>query len=184
MTTQPTRRRDQQLQSLVRGVVSVAALAAMIAVSHKAEAALYQFKETEPGMTETFIVGASPVVVLYSLRNDFELGGVSVSRNGVTSTDTLFFGASTQGGGYADAVPVPYVPYVVNDIGPQLYTGAESDPTFVAGTTTGIDLATGQDYVLTIGLAPEPPTLCIFAGAVGLLLAGRRSCDQSLRDRK
>jgi hypothetical protein len=179
MTTQMKRRSGRLFQSGWRGAFGASVLISTLVLSHNAHATPYLFKETELGLTETFTVDSHPSVSGYSLRNDFELTGVLVTRNGVTTTDTLLFSSSNLGGGYSDAVAVPYIPYVVNDFGPQLYTGAESSPTFIIGTTMGTDHETGMPYTLMIASVPEPPSLFVFMGAIGLLLARRGPSGQT-----
>jgi hypothetical protein len=96
--------------------------------------------------------------------------------DGTSMTDTVvFFNSSELGGlnGVFSCLP--------DLIGPQLYTGSESDPTFLTGVFQLFDIETGASYTLTVtesSSMPEPSTILMLVSglfAVGLGFRRRSS---------
>jgi PEP-CTERM motif len=153
-------------------VAPLALFASMVVHGTTASAVPLLFSETEAGFTETFILDSNPTVSSSNTGQQFVINGVAVTDNGGTPTPVnIIFYNITQSGGYAIGAGL-------NDEGPQLYTGAESDPAFILGTTTGNDTVTKNAYSLTISDAistPEPASIALLgAGLFGLRLARRR----------
>ena len=150
----------------------LASLAAAIFVpTAKADGATLDFNYQSDGNTFEWQLPASPLIapadvdVLGAI--DFEIDNVAVSENGgPSSLETLIFISTLSLGGFYDG-SIPAATY-----GAQVYTGAESAPTFVPGTYDLTDYGvTGYD---TNGLpgtleitAPEPSSLLLLA--IGLL---------------
>ena len=155
------------------------ALATMLFSAGAANAALYEFKltgdytaswkmdtEQEESSAET---GAG--LTFEEVAGDFP---------GYDVLDITFFNAGISGGlqlydFYSDN-------YVLTTNGPQLYTGKESRYEFLLGTFALTQFAGAGNYVLTITDldalpptdVPEPASIALLAGGLGLLAAARR----------
>ena len=106
----------------------------------------------------------------------FTMDPLNLMVDGTSMTDTVvFFNSSEHGGlnGVFSCLP--------DLIGPQLYTGSESDPTFLTGVFQLFDIETGASYTLTVtesSSMPEPSTILMLVSglfAVGLGFRRRSS---------
>ncbi|MGA2899657.1 MAG: PEP-CTERM sorting domain-containing protein [Candidatus Acidiferrales bacterium] len=106
----------------------------------------------------------------------FTMDPLNLMVDGTSMTDTVvFFNSSELGGlnGVFSCLP--------DLIGPQLYTGSESDPTFLTGVFQLFDIETGASYTLTVtesSSMPEPSTILMLVSglfAVGLGFRRRSS---------
>ena len=144
----------------------VAALALSIglasAPAHAATMDLFTFNSPEITGPLTATIAASPTPASFVPGVSFDLTGISASFEGNTFTgDVTFFTAGGAGGGGTDFS------------GPILFSGSESDPTFLLGSfnLSGVaDLGNGgpQDVTGTLiisqsspGPVPEPMPLAL-----------------------
>jgi hypothetical protein len=111
----------------------------------------------------------------------FTMDPSNLTVDGTSMTDTVvFFNSSDLGGLNSVFSCLPDL------IGPQLYTGSESDPTFLTGVFQLIDMETGASYTVTAteqcSSVPEPSTVLMLVS--GLLVVGlgfkRRSANAEL----
>ncbi|HLV96671.1 MAG TPA: PEP-CTERM sorting domain-containing protein [Candidatus Acidoferrales bacterium] len=110
---------------------------------------------------------SSPNMV-FSDGSGFELESVPLTENGVAQglPGILDFFTSNAGGGFElhDSI-------LLNEFGPQLYSGLESSPTFLPGTyTLYADSPSGPAGTLVIRSTPEPSSLLM--SLAGLFLIG------------
>jgi PEP-CTERM motif len=107
----------------------------------------------------------------------FTMEPVDLTVDGGTMTDTIvFFNSSDLGGLNSVFSCLPDL------IGPQLYTGSESDPTFLTGVFELFDISTGAEYTLTAcetPAMPEPSTVLMLVSGLALVGLGfkRRSSN-------
>ena len=130
-----------------------------------------------PALGETLYFNLTgPAVSGFTGNNNWSLDSspsVSGSANGAyfninnvstdLGNDNIFFYNTNDGGLIADS-------FGVNIFGAQVYSGAESSPTFILGSYTGKQNDVGPaDYTLTISDTPEPGSLFLLgSGLIGL----------------
>jgi PEP-CTERM motif len=107
----------------------------------------------------------------------FTMDPIDLTVDGTSMTDTVvFFNSSELGGLNSVSSCLPDL------IGPQLYTGSESDPTFLTGVFQLFDMETGAAYTLTVcetPAMPEPSTILMLVSGLALVGIGfkRRSSN-------
>jgi hypothetical protein len=107
----------------------------------------------------------------------FTMEPLVLTVDGTSMTDTVvFFNSSDLGGLNSVFSCLPDL------IGPQLYTGSESDPTFLTGVFQLFDMETGAAYTLTAcetPAMPEPSTILMLVSGLALVGLGfkRRSSN-------
>jgi hypothetical protein len=142
---------------------------------------------TPPGVTES---GEFTTVPFSDFV--FTLGGVAVAA---TPSYVTFYSNTGGSGGvdvyFNDVVANPLAPIqAMTFFGPQLYTGDEFDPTFIAGSYTtflpgagGViaiidDISYAQaSTTLVLAPVPAPPSVVLAALALGLVAAARRRSE-------
>ena len=148
-----------------------AACAALTLAASTAHADAYLFTLT--GSTTASWQMASSPTPAFANGNEFRVDGVPGLFNGNTVSMTLFFYASNFGGGME--IQTGNADVVMN--GPQLFSGTTNAPTILAGgpyALTEFDGGAGR-YSLTIseadpvGTVPEPATLALVLGGLGLM---------------
>src|SRR5271168_1513173 len=100
--------------------------------------------------------------------------------DGTSMTDTIVFFNSADLGGLNSVFSC-----LPDLIGPQLYTGSESDPTLLTGVFELFDINTGVEYTLTASetsAMPEPSTVLMLVSGLALVGLGfkRRSSNPAL----
>jgi PEP-CTERM motif len=125
------------------------------------------------GNTFTWQLPGTPTISPgnFSTNVFFTIPTVSYSENGVAQPPELFdFFPSGNGGGFD---LFNGTSYLLDEYGAQLYTGSESDPTFVPGTYDLTELS-GAAGTLVItgpsGTVPEPGSLALLATGILALL--------------
>jgi PEP-CTERM motif-containing protein len=107
----------------------------------------------------------------------FTMDPLNLMVDGTPMTDTIvFFNSSDLGGLNSVFSCLPDL------IGPQLYTGSESDPTLLTGVFELFDINTGAEYTLTAcetSAMPEPSTVLMLVSGLALVGLGlkRRSSN-------
>jgi PEP-CTERM motif len=141
--------------------------------------------DSAPSDTMTYTIsGSTTATFTISLDSEpdwsengtaFTMDPLNLMVDGTSMTDTVvFFNSSDLGGLNSVFSCLPDL------IGPQLYTGSESDPTFLTGVFELFDIETGASYTLTVtesSSVPEPSTiLMLVSGLFAVGLGFRRRC--------
>jgi len=135
--------------------------------------------DSAPSDTMTYTL-SGPTTASFSISMDsapgfsaagyaFTMEPIDLIVDGTSMTDTIvFFNSSDLGGLNSVFSCLPDL------IGAQLYTGSESDPTFLTGVFQLTDMETGASYTLTAteqcSSVPEPSTVLMLVS--GLLAVG------------
>jgi hypothetical protein len=147
-----------------------AALVASILITAGAQAAT-ELKITISGTgdpTTVFDVLANPTPSYYVPGSNFALGPLTQITNGSLVTDYYYFYSTAQGGALSDNS-------YYNDGGAQLYSGPESSPTFILGSTIAYNYASGNTDNISITSVPEASTwVMMLAGFAALGFANYR----------
>ncbi|MGB8522162.1 MAG: PEP-CTERM sorting domain-containing protein [Candidatus Acidiferrales bacterium] len=100
----------------------------------------------------------------------FTMEPVDLTVDGTSVTDTIVFFNSADLGGLNSVFSC-----LPDLIGPQLYTGSESDPTLLTGVFELFDINTGVEYTLTASetsAMPEPSTVLMLVSGLALVWLG------------
>lgn len=153
------------------------ALAATLLSAGVANAGLLQFQITGD-YTATWTLDSNPTPDVVGEGEGFVIYDVDYPDAIFGLADLWFFNANIGGGLQIEDFYGGYN-FLVTD-GPQLYSGSESDPTFLTGTFNLTEYLGSGTYVLTItdleapGEVPEPATGALLIGGLGLLVAARK----------
>ena len=155
--------------------LSLLAIAASAPLAARADS----FTLTGEGNTFTFSLAASPIVTPISFG--FIIQGITVTENGVSTTNsTLTFYDSDFGGGLV-VQPNPSTLVFDSD---QLFTGTNDDPTFLLGKFKLTDDIDGAKYKLVIAAdAPSDPSPIPEPSGLALLATGALAGAETLRRR-
>ena len=165
------------MQTMKRIVLSGIVLTALVAAAPAFADTMANFTIDVPGgTTYTFSLPSNPTVS-GSMPNYFDVSGVAITITGYgTQTGTTYF-SNTVGFGDGGLAIYGLTPGTLDldYLGPVLFTGSVTDPTFTAGTFTlendGDPENAADDATVNIMLTPEPGTLVLLG--LGLLcLAG------------
>lgn len=126
----------------------------------------------------TISMGSTPGFSIAGIA--FTMEPVDLTVDGTSMTDTIVFFNSADLGGLNSVFSC-----LPDLIGPQLYTGSESDPTLLAGVFELFDINTGVEYTLTASetsAMPEPSTVLMLVSGLALVGLGfkRRSSNPAL----
>lgn len=133
------------------------------------------------GPTYTWSV-ANPVPATTPLAGiSFVLSDVPYKVGGTSATGTLDFFSAAGGGAFILAANPDSTTYILDEFGPVLYTGPESNPTFntgdfsLSGSFNGPTNATLSIAAVTTTATPEPSTLLLTGlGVAGLFWFARK----------
>jgi hypothetical protein len=142
-----------------------------------------QFIYSVSGNTFTWTEPASPTPSVFFTGASFSLPGTSSNPAG--NGGQLIFYNMAFGGGFAALTQsnVSTDNFVTNPMS-QLYTGPESNPTFLLGTFTGFDFQRGGSATLSItAVTPEPETYATLGGFLILLFLANYMRRRSLMNR-
>jgi len=158
-----------------------AMLAAMLFTAGVANAGLYQFQLTGD-YTASWKLDANPIVESFERDVGFQVIDVAGDFAGASGglADLTFFHVDA-GGGLLIEDFYAFATLLVSD-GPQLYTGKEGSPLFSLGTFALTEFGGDGRYSLTITDldalppvdVPEPASVALLLGGLGLLAAARK----------
>ena len=159
---------------LVRKILWILALVLSLTITNRVKAdSIDTFTFTSNGNSFIWQLPASPVLASGEIfpGSAFGFTNISVSENGGAPVIGSFFFFSTFSAGGLDLNFGPALP--INSIGPQVYSGAESAPTFLLGTFQltdyAVDDVNGLPATLVISTTPTPEPSVIAFLILGLL---------------
>jgi hypothetical protein len=136
--------------------------------AHADSGATYTFDLTGP-VSASWTMSSNPTPMDFESGTAFLVQSTDLMVDGAPASDVLCFFNIDDLGGLNSFVMLPDL------IGPQIYMGDESAPTFLTGVFNFSDWETGQAETLTIVQTPEPTTiLLLFSGIVVLGLKRKR----------
>jgi hypothetical protein len=170
----------------MKKLVALAMAASAIAVAAPANAELLHFviTSTDPSFPDEFAdfyLDSNPTpdyaidgigFIIYGVEGTFTYGDFT------TDVDDVIFYNDDFGGG------VVTFSYAITAAGPQLYTGTESDPTFLTGTFDLVDFFTGQPLSITISAVGDPTPAVPEPASWAMMIAGFGLVGGSLRAAK
>lgn len=141
-------------------------LAALPAHADSGDSGMLSFNLTGP-VTASWTMAANPDATpvmpgIFSVDiSDFVVDGVSCP-------ETIYFFSQDQEGGFNSMTDL------TNLLGAQLYTGTETNPTFIAGVFSLMDGDNGAAECLTVTQAPEPTTILLLGSGLAALALKRK----------
>jgi hypothetical protein len=157
------------MKATLKIAATLAVFVLLSALPAKADSASETMTYTLSGpTTATFTITMSSTPAWSDNGLAFTMDPTDLTVDGTSMTDTIvFFNSSDLGGLNSVFSCLPDL------MGPQLYTGSESDPTFLTGVFQMMDIDTGAWYTLTAcetSPMPEPSTILMLVS--GLFLVG------------
>jgi hypothetical protein len=151
-----------------RLLIAATAVAALtFAASAQADTLLFSYFEPG-GVSFSFEQSMTPVVIAYAdgINTETQI----TNWTGSVGPYTAMVWYSVGEGGMFDT------PDQANAaVGPQIYGGSESNPTFTTGVFKGTDDGDGLDGTLTVTLVPEPAAWALMLVGFGALGLGLRA---------
>jgi hypothetical protein len=163
------------LKTLLARFASAAML--LIAASGSAHAALYNFKLTG-SFNASWQADSNPIPDVESADEGFITWDVIGDFGDVNEVDLTFYNAALGGGMEIYDFWGGNGTLMLAD-GPQLYTGPESSPTLRLGTFQLTEFGGSGTYTLTVTAVPEPASVALMLGGLGLLGAAVRRAKKS-----
>jgi hypothetical protein len=143
------------------------ASAAIFALAAPAGATTYIFSMSGD-LDGSWKLPASPVPDSAASPFFFSIDNVSLTFQGLPYNATLFFYTGPLGGMAADSSGILF-----DLLGPQLFTGPETAPTFTLGSFPLLSFG-GESVTLTITAVPEAGSWAMMIAGFGLVGAGLR----------
>ena len=158
------------MNSILKGGALLATFIFLSALpAHADSDATYTFQLSGP-VSATWTVSENPAPFFVEDGVAFAIDVPDLSVDGVPAIDDIivFFNLS-DGGGLNSVIALP------DFFGAQVYSGDESNPTFLTGVYTFPTFDSNQTETLSITQAPEPTTiLMLFLGLAALGLKRKR----------
>lgn len=157
------------MKSILKGGALLATFIFLSALpAHADSGATYNFELSGP-VSATWTMSENPSPFFVEEGTAFAVDVPDLSMDGgPVIDDTICFFNLSDGGGLNSVVALP------DFYGPQVYSGDESNPTFMTGMYT-LTMYDGQTETLSITEAPEPTTmLLLFSGLAALGLKRKR----------
>ena len=134
----------------------------------------YSFVLSGP-VSASWTMSQNPTPAEFEMGTVFVVDATDLTVDGSPAPDMMCFFNISDLGGLNSFVTLP------DFIGPQIYAGDESNPTFQAGTYYFANWDTGQQETLCITQTPEPTTLLLLFSGVALLGLKRKRASLSLQ---
>jgi hypothetical protein len=134
----------------------------------------YSFTLSGP-ISASWTLSENPTPTYFESGTAFVVDATDLVVDGLAAPDMVVFFNISDLGGLNSFVVLP------DFIGPQIYTGDESDPTFQAGTYYFTSWETGQEETLTVAKTPEPTTILLLFSGLGLLGLKRKRASLNLQ---
>ena len=122
----------------------------------------YSFDLSGP-VSASWTMSSNPTPTDFESGTVFVVDSTDLVVDGVPVSDGICFFNISDLGGLNSFVVLPDL------IGPQIYMGDESNPTFLTGVYYFTDWETGQAETLTVTQAPEPTTILLLCSGLAML---------------
>jgi hypothetical protein len=126
-------------------------------------------------VSASWTMSENPTPAYFESGTVFVVDSTDLVVDGVAVSDALCFFNSSDMGGLNSFVVLP------DFIGPQIYSGDESNPTFLTGMFYFTDWETGQAETLCITQTPEPTTILLLFSGLAVLGLKRKRESTSLQ---
>jgi len=134
----------------------------------------YSFTLSGP-VSASWTMSENPTPAGFESGTAFVVEATDLMVGGLAAPDMMCFFNINDMGGLNSFVALPDL------IGPQIYTGDESNPTFQTGTYYFTNWETGQQETLRITQTPEPTTILLLFSGLALLGLKRKRAPLNLQ---
>jgi hypothetical protein len=134
----------------------------------------YTFTLTGP-VSASWTLAENPTPLEFESGTAFAVEPTDLVVDGIAVSDVLCFFNISDLGGLNSFVVLPDL------IGPQIYSGDESNPTFLTGTYYFTNWETGAAETLSVTPTPEPTTILLLFSGIAMLGLKRKRESGSLQ---